>query len=181
VTHILNFPAPGLPAAPAAAGSDRARRCLDVAVSATALVALAPLLLPVAIAIRLESPGPAIFRQTRIGAGGRPFTILKFRSMRQDTADRLPLPPSDRQGVCGKWRQDPRVTRIGRFIRRTSIDELPQLINVLRGDMALVGPRPALPKEVEAYPPRARRRLAVTQASPACGKSPAARTSTSTR
>jgi len=140
--------------------TDRMRRVLDVAGAGAGLALLSPLLLGVAVAVRLDSRGPALFRQTRVGRDGKTFTMLKFRSMRADAAH-MPAVPSDRAGICGKWRDDPRVTRIGRFIRRTSIDELPQLVNVLKGDMALVGPRPALPSEVAAYPARARRRLAV--------------------
>ncbi len=108
------------------------KRALDIAVSALALAALSPLLLLTAVAIKLDSPGPVLFRQRRVGLGGRQFDILKFRSMRQSDAD----------GARSASRDDDRVTRVGRFIRRTSIDELPQLVNVLRGDMSMVGPRP---------------------------------------
>ncbi len=150
-------------AAPAHRPMDGVRRALDLAGATAGLLVLSPLLAATAIAIRLDSPGPALFRQTRVGRNGRPFTIYKFRSMRRTApgAAAAPAGPSDRDGICAKWRRDPRVTRVGRFIRRTSIDELPQLINVVRGDMSLVGPRPALPGEVAAYPPRARGRLAV--------------------
>ena len=129
----------------------------------SALVALAPLLALTALAIRLDSKGPAIFRQTRIGKDGKPFTMFKFRSMRTDAEARHRdlLEASDRDGICFKARRDPRVTRIGRFIRRASIDELPQILNVLRGEMSIVGPRPALPSEVRLYPARAYGRLAV--------------------
>lgn len=109
------------------------KRILDVAASALLLVLLAPLFILIAIAIRLDSKGPALFRQTRLGLGGRPFEILKFRTMTVlENGDVI------RQAT----RHDPRVTRIGWFLRRTSLDELPQLINVLRGEMSLVGPRP---------------------------------------
>jgi len=114
---------------------DRAvKRLFDMAVSAIALALLLPLLALVALAIRLESPGPVFFRQQRLGRGNRLFEILKFRSMRNDV--------SDHSGGRSATRDDDRVTRIGRFIRSTSIDELPQIINVLKGDMSIVGPRP---------------------------------------
>ncbi|MBO9440996.1 WecB/TagA/CpsF family glycosyltransferase [Phaeobacter italicus] len=140
-----------------------AKRVLDVATAATALVLLAPVFALTALAIRAESRGPVIFRQTRVGQNGETFTMFKFRSMSQDAEARRAavLSQSDRDGVCFKAKADPRITRVGRFIRRASIDELPQIFNVLRGDMSIVGPRPALPVEVDAYPPRALRRLAV--------------------
>jgi lipopolysaccharide/colanic/teichoic acid biosynthesis glycosyltransferase len=117
----------------------------------------------VAIAIRAESKGPVIFKQTRTGKDGKEFTMFKFRSMVQDAEEKYAalLSMSDRDGVCFKSKDDPRVTDVGRFIRRCSIDELPQLWNVIRGDMSLVGPRPALPSEVAAYPSRALKRLSV--------------------
>lgn len=140
-----------------------AHRSLDLALTGLGLLAIWPLLLAVAVAIRLESPGPVLFRQTRIGRGGKPFTLYKFRSMYRDAEARREalLATSDRDGICFKSAKDPRVTRVGRLLRRFSLDELPQLLNVLRGEMALVGPRPALPQEVEAYPKRALERLAV--------------------
>ncbi|WGW02398.1 WecB/TagA/CpsF family glycosyltransferase [Tropicibacter oceani] len=139
------------------------KRTLDIAVSALLLMLLAPLLLGVAAIIRLESPGPVIFRQTRVGRGGRPFTIYKFRSMYMDAEARQARMRglSDREGICFKARNDPRVTRIGRILRRFSIDELPQVLNVLFGHMSMVGPRPALPGEVAAYPDHAFERLRV--------------------
>jgi exopolysaccharide biosynthesis WecB/TagA/CpsF family protein len=142
---------------------DVQRRFLDITVSTSALVLLSPLLALTALAIKADSRGPVFFRQTRVGRNGTPFTILKFRSMTTDAEARRAemLSSSDREGVCFKSRTDPRVTRVGRIIRRFSIDELPQILNVLRGEMAIVGPRPALPCEVEAYPKRAMGRLAV--------------------
>ncbi len=139
------------------------RRGMDILFAGAALVALAPAGLLVGIAIRLDSPGPVLFRQTRIGRNGRPFTLFKFRSMHLDAESRRAglLAGSDRDGLCFKARRDPRVTRVGRLLRRFSIDETPQFWNVLRGEMSMVGPRPALPEEVAAYPARARRRLAV--------------------
>ncbi|MGR3376698.1 WecB/TagA/CpsF family glycosyltransferase [Salipiger abyssi] len=138
-----------------------AKRALDMALSAALLVMLAPVLLLVAALIRLESKGPALFHQQRVGRDGRAFTILKFRTMHTDAEARLAAirAQSDRQGICFKSRHDPRVTRVGRFLRRYSVDELPQILNVFKGDMSLVGPRPALPSEVAAYPAAALERL----------------------
>lgn len=139
------------------------KRALDLLVASTAIITLAPILALTALAIRLDSRGPAIFRQTRIGKDGKPFTMFKFRSMTTDAEAKRQdlLATSDRSGVCFKARRDPRVTRVGRLIRRASIDELPQIFNVLRGEMSIVGPRPALPSEVRNYPVRAYGRLAV--------------------
>lgn len=140
-----------------------ANRLLDITVAATALVLLSPLLALTALAIKVESKGPALFTQTRIGKNGRPFTMIKFRSMVSDAEAQRDsiLAQSDREGICFKSKSDPRITRIGRFIRRASIDELPQILNVLRGQMSIVGPRPALPSEVDAYPKHAFGRLSV--------------------
>ena len=139
------------------------KRALDVVTAGGALLALAPLCALVALAIKLDSRGPVLFRQTRIGQDGRPFQVFKFRSMYADAEARRAklLERSDRDGICFKLKHDPRVTRVGRIMRRLSIDELPQLINVLRGEMAVVGPRPGLAEEVAAYPPEALGRLAV--------------------
>ena len=143
--------------------ADVQRRFLDITVSVSALLLLSPLLALTAVAIKADSRGPVFFKQTRVGRNSTPFTIYKFRSMSTDAESRRAemLVSSDREGVCFKSRTDPRVTRIGRIIRRFSIDELPQILNVVRGEMAIVGPRPALPCEVEAYPTRALGRLAV--------------------
>ncbi len=140
----------------------KGKRLLDLAVSSAGIVALAPLFGLIAAAIRLESPGPALFRQTRVGQDGKTFTIFKFRSMYRDAEARRAalLAQSDRPGICFKAKNDPRVTQVGRLLRRFSLDELPQLFNVWLGDMAIVGPRPALRQEVDAYPISARRRLA---------------------
>jgi len=126
------------------------------------LVAFSPILLLTALFIRLESPGDAIFTQTRVGLKGRRFKIYKFRSMRLSTDPKyidIRQLKADREGVCAKLFKDPRITRIGRFIRKSSIDELPQLINVLKGDMLLIGPRPALPQETDIYTKKAFGRL----------------------
>lgn len=141
---------------------DKRKRLLDIIVTGLGLITLMPLFTCIALAIKLTSPGPVLFKQTRIGKDGVPFAILKFRTMHQNAERRREelLVTSDRRGVCFKSRNDPRVTSIGHFLRRFSIDELPQLLNVLKGDMSLVGPRPALASEVEAYPVYAHGRLA---------------------
>ena len=118
------------------------KRLLDVVLALAALVVLAPLLAAVALAVALESGRPVLFRQTRVGLGGREFGMVKFRSMVRDAAAIGPYFTSD---------DDPRITRVGRFIRRTSLDELPQLFNVLAGDMSLVGPRPDVPAQRSLY------------------------------
>ncbi|WP_169948856.1 sugar transferase [Microbispora sp. H11081] len=144
-----------------AGGRRLVKGVFDRLVAAVALVVLAPLLAAVALAVRATGPGPALFRQRRVGRDGAEFTILKFRTMRQDAEARKVELVSDAQGVLFKVRRDPRVTPLGAMLRRYSIDELPQLINVLRGDMSLVGPRPPLPEEVARYGDDVRRRLVV--------------------
>ena len=137
-------------------------RMVDIAASGAGLLALSPLLLATAAAIRLDSRGPVLFRQVRIGEDGQPFEMVKFRSMKVGgpSQEELRQASNDRDdGVTFKLKRDPRITAVGRFIRKYSIDELPQLWNVLKGDMSLVGPRPALPSEVEKYTPVERRRL----------------------
>lgn len=139
------------------------KRLFDMVASALALWLLAPLLLGVALAIKLTSRGPVFFRQERVGLHGRHFNMLKFRSMvtnAEELKEKLAA-LNEQTGPVFKMKNDPRITRIGRFIRKYSIDELPQLINVLRGDMSVVGPRPAVPKEVAQYQPWQRRRLSV--------------------
>ena len=140
------------------------KRGLDVVVAALALVAAAPLLAATALAIRLDSPGPIFFRQERLGKDGHPFTMLKFRSMCVDAERQLALlrDQNEASGPLFKIRHDPRITRVGRVIRKLSIDELPQLWNVLRGEMSLVGPRPPLAREVARYEDWCRRRLDAT-------------------
>ncbi len=137
------------------------KRILDVVVAAALLVLAAPLMLLIALAIKLDSPGPVIFRQRRVGKDGRLFTFYKFRGMVADAEARLHEVAhlNEVDGPIFKSRRDPRVTRVGRVLRRTSLDELPQLWNVLRGDMSLVGPRPPLPTEVAQYEPWQRDRL----------------------
>ena len=143
--------------------TDRYRRALDIGISGSALLLLSPLLGLTALAIKADTRGPVLFQQTRVGRDGQPFTMYKFRSMSLDAEAKRSsvLASSDREGVCFKSKTDPRITRVGSFIRRFSIDELPQIMNVLRGEMSIVGPRPALPCEVEAYPARALGRLTV--------------------
>lgn len=149
-----------IPHTPAAAF---VKRLTDIVVSSLALVLLSPLFLIVAATIRLADGGPVIFRQQRVGLHNKPFWMLKFRSMREDaeSMQALLMERNEMSGPVFKMTDDPRVTRIGRFIRRTSIDELPQLLNVLRGEMSLVGPRPPLPTEVSHYQAVHRRRLSV--------------------
>ncbi len=139
------------------------RRLLDIAVSGTALMLLAPLFLVVGILVKVTSKGPIIFKQQRAGQGGKPFWFFKFRSMRVDAEKiREQLAESnEKDGPIFKIKNDPRMTPIGRFLRKTSIDELPQLWNVLRGDMTLVGPRPPMLNEVAEYEPWQRERLNV--------------------
>lgn len=139
------------------------KRLLDILLGSAMVGALWPLMLLIAIAVRLSSPGPVLFIQTRIGLDGKPFPMIKFRSMYADAergrAEVAAL--SDREGICVKVRKDPRITPVGRILRRSSLDELPQLFNVLAGDMSLVGPRPALPEEVALYPTEAHGRHTV--------------------
>lgn len=138
-------------AGPQQAVGGRAKRVVDLAIAVPALILLSPLMVVITIMIRRDSPGAAIYRQRRAGLHGVPFEVLKFRSM-VDGAERLGA------GLTVK-RDDDRITRIGRFLRRTSLDELPQLINVVRGEMSIVGPRPTLPQQVERYTLEQRRRL----------------------
>jgi len=128
------------------------KRALDILISVTALVVLAIPMLVIALLIRLDSPGPAIFRQRRAGWRGKPFTMLKFRTMRADV---------DSYGASPRCGDDPRLTRIGRFLREKSLDELPQLFNVLVGQMSLVGPRPLYERQAAKWNQRQRRRLDV--------------------
>jgi lipopolysaccharide/colanic/teichoic acid biosynthesis glycosyltransferase len=141
-------------------------RALDVTLAGVTLLALSPLFLVCVIAVRATSRGPALFAQQRVGLGGRTFRMYKFRTMRHRCDDAVhrayvthmltadSAAPSGDESNVHKLQQDQRVTRVGRYLRRTSLDELPQLINVIKGDMAIVGPRPALPYEVELFEPR---------------------------
>lgn len=140
---------------------NKLKRGLDLSVASVALVASSPVMLGTALAIKLESPGPVLFKQTRVGKNGEHFSCYKFRSMYQDAEERLKelRNQNEADGPVFKMKRDPRITKVGRVIRKLSIDELPQLFNVLRGDMSLVGPRPALPREVAQYNYEQLRRL----------------------
>jgi exopolysaccharide biosynthesis polyprenyl glycosylphosphotransferase len=137
------------------------KETLDRVVAAVGLLVLLPTLLAIAVAVRTTSRGPVLFRQERVGRDGRSFSMLKFRSMVEGAERLVPAGQDDGNGVLFKLREDPRVTQVGRWLRRYSLDELPQLVNVLRGDMSLVGPRPPLPSEVERYGLDMRRRFLV--------------------
>jgi len=131
------------------------KRLVDVLLASIGLVASLPIWLAVVIAIKLDSPGPALFVQDRVGFHGRVFRFYKFRSMHVNAESRLAEIQAQNEvdGPVFKMRRDPRVSKVGAFLRRTSLDELPQLLNVLKGDMSMVGPRPPLPREVEKYRP----------------------------
>lgn len=142
---------------------EKIKRFFDICLSAAALVVLSPLLLVIAILIYLEDKGPVIYSQTRIGKDGRAFKLYKFRSMCVDADEKLKdlQKLNERDGPVFKIRDDPRVTKVGKFIRKTCIDELPQLVNIIKGDMSIVGPRPPLPNEVEQYNSYQKQRLLV--------------------
>lgn len=139
------------------------KRLIDILLSLLGLIIVSPIMLIVAILIKLESTGPVIFSQTRVGLNGKEFNMLKFRSMVQNAEELKEKlqKQNEMSGPMFKMKEDPRVTKVGRFIRKTSIDELPQLINVLKGEMSLVGPRPSLPKEVAKFEPWMLERLNV--------------------
>lgn len=139
------------------------KRLLDIAGSATALTLLLPVFVVCAVAVKASSRGPVFFRQTRVGRDGKTFTCFKFRSMRRDAHSHLEdLRGSNIQdGPAFKVRDDPRITRVGRILRKFSLDEMPQFLNVLFGDMSIVGPRPAIPTEVAKYTLWQRRRISV--------------------
>lgn len=141
----------------------RGKRVLDVILAVLVIVATCPLWALIAIAIKVESKGPAIFVQERVGRAGRRFRFYKFRSMGEDAEERRRhlVSLNEVAGPVFKIRSDPRITRVGRFLRRTSLDELPQLVNVLKGEMSIVGPRPARPAEVHQYRPSDMARLTV--------------------
>jgi exopolysaccharide biosynthesis polyprenyl glycosylphosphotransferase len=150
--------------APAIRGADRAvKRAIDLLAASLLLLVLSPFLALIGLAVRLDSKGPILYGQERLGAGGRPFRIIKFRTMRvgaEEEQEKL-RSKNEATGPLFKMRNDPRVTSVGRLLRRTSIDELPQLYNVVRGEMSLVGPRPPIPSEVKEYLEWHRKRLAV--------------------
>ncbi|PYM17025.1 MAG: glycosyl transferase [Verrucomicrobia bacterium] len=143
-------------------GTRRAKRAFDAAASSLVLLLLSPLFLLIALLIKLEDGGPVFFVQTRVGKWGRHFRMFKFRSMYVDAEQRLQellAHNQHREGITFKMKNDPRITRVGKWLRRLSLDELPQLINVSKGDMSLVGPRPPVPREVAMYSAAERRRL----------------------
>ena len=160
---LLTVPRSGL-----GRSSRRLKRALDLAGATVGLIVLAPILLACALAIRIESPGPALFRQRRIGRDDQPFEVFKFRSMyidadrRKDEVAQLNFHGGGNGNGMFKIREDPRITRVGRVLRRLSLDELPQLLNILRGDMSLVGPRPLIENEDRQVEGRYRRRLLIT-------------------
>lgn len=160
LTRVGRAPVQG----PAVALRLAGKRVVDVAGSACLLLVLAPLMLVLALMVHASSPGPVLFRQVRVGFHGREFEMLKFRSMAQDAEARLAELRTARDmgnEVLFKMRDDPRVTPLGRILRRYSLDELPQLLNVLAGSMSLVGPRPPLPGEVDRYEDHVHRRFLV--------------------
>lgn len=140
------------------------KRVMDVTLAAIGLAALSPLIALVALAIKLDSKGPVFFKQKRVGRNGAEFGMYKFRTMRPDAEEmkKKLMHLNERNGPVFKMANDPRITRLGRFLRKYSIDEAPQLLNVLKGEMSLVGPRPPLPGEVALYKPHHFRRLEVT-------------------
>jgi exopolysaccharide biosynthesis polyprenyl glycosylphosphotransferase len=160
---LLTMPRPSL-----GSSSLRLKRALDLIVGTVALLFLSPVFAACALAIKLDSPGPVLFRQRRIGRRNRPFEVFKFRSMHVDADDRkdevagLNFHGGANETGMFKIREDPRVTRVGRILRRYSLDELPQLLNIVRGDMSLVGPRPLIETEDRQIEGRFRRRLDLT-------------------
>ncbi|MCB0997408.1 MAG: sugar transferase [Acidimicrobiales bacterium] len=152
---------------PAGRAGLAAKRVVDVLGAGTVLMLTAPLMAVLALLIRLDSKGPCIYRASRLGFGGKPITVFKFRSMVSDADQgvhrdyllKLLAEDPDAGDDLYKVKDDPRITRVGRFLRRTSLDELPQLVNVLRGEMSLVGPRPEVPYVLEAYEPWMYRRF----------------------
>jgi lipopolysaccharide/colanic/teichoic acid biosynthesis glycosyltransferase len=159
--------APPIGVTPPSSGYRVVKRALDLAVAITGLILTAPVMAVVAVAIRLESPGPAVFRQRRVGQGGREFTFYKFRTMFADARERFPelyayeFGEGELETSYYKPVNDPRRTRVGAFLRRTTLDELPNLVNLLRGQVSLVGPRPEVPEMVPYYRPDQMAKFAV--------------------
>jgi exopolysaccharide biosynthesis polyprenyl glycosylphosphotransferase len=163
LSAVSGIPILTLTSTPHAASDIFLKRLMDILISSLALIVAAPAMLVIALLVKLDSRGPILFRQVRTGLNGRRFVLLKFRSMNHD-AERQRAALEERNEMKGpvfKLSRDPRVTRVGGFLRRTSLDELPQLWNVLKGDMSLVGPRPPLPSEVKQYERWHRRRLSM--------------------
>lgn len=144
-------------------GYEICKRIFDVIMCTFALIVLSPVFLVVAIAIKLEDGGEIIYKQTRLTKGGREFEMYKFRSMCPNAHEKLEelLKYNEMEGPAFKMENDPRITKVGKFIRKTSIDELPQLVNILKGEMSIIGPRPPLPREVAQYTPYQMHRLDV--------------------
>jgi len=163
IDHLEGITLIGLNTPSLARSARMLKRAMDIAGASFLLIVTAPLWIVAAILIKLESPGPILFRQERIGRGGRPFELAKFRSMTADAeARREALLAHSRQSSWLDLEHDPRITRVGRFLRLSSLDELPQLWNVLRGDMSLVGPRPLIEEEDRNVSGWARGRLDLT-------------------
>lgn len=139
------------------------KRVFDLAMGLLVFILVLPIFPLIALMIKLDSPGPVFYRQDRVGRGGRPFRFYKFRSMYREADRRLAelQGHNEQEGPVFKMKADPRITPVGQFLRRSSVDEIPQIINVLRGEMSIVGPRPPLPVEVARYQPWHRRRLDV--------------------
>lgn len=158
-----NWAASSRPLANAGGSREFAMRAFDVVLTSVGLLFLLPLFFIIAVAIRLDSPGPILFIQKRVGRGGKTFPCYKFRSMFIDAEQRRKdlLAQNERSGPVFKMKNDPRVTRVGRLLRKSSLDELPQLLNVVIGHMSLVGPRPAIPSEVDEYTAHELERLSV--------------------
>jgi len=146
---------------PCRAATSKVKRAVDICGSLVGLSIVSAVFLPIAVAIQLDNPGPVLFRQMRYGYRGRPFYIWKFRSMVPNADTRKHLVKNEANGLIFKNEDDPRITRVGRFLRRTSLDELPQFFNVLKGDMSIVGTRPPVLNEVAKYRPHHWQRLAV--------------------
>jgi exopolysaccharide biosynthesis polyprenyl glycosylphosphotransferase len=161
IDDLNGVPLIGIKSVSISGGNLAVKRLMDIVVAVLGLVILSPVMLVVAVLVKLDSQGPVIFRQTRIGRGGRPFTVFKFRSMRAGAEEEKPTLTdlNEASGPLFKIKEDPRITRLGGFLRRASLDELPQLYNVLRGEMSVVGPRPHLPEEVQQYQEWHRKRL----------------------
>jgi exopolysaccharide biosynthesis polyprenyl glycosylphosphotransferase len=163
IEHLGEVPMIGLREEVIGRGWRIVKRAFDIFVALCIVVLGAPIWLLISLAIVLDSPGPVIFKQTRLGEGERPFTFLKFRTMVRDADAQKEtlLEENDTDRRLPKIKDDPRVTHVGRWLRKHSMDEIPQFINVLRGDMSIVGPRPAIPSEVDLYLPWHRHRMDV--------------------
>lgn len=158
---VAETPAIDHPSVPESLAYRVSRRLFDLFFGSLILLLVAPVVPLLVAMVRLDSPGPVLYRQARVGQGGRRFMFYKFRSMYAGSDRRLEelTARNEQSGPVFKMRDDPRITPVGRFLRRSSLDEIPQILNVLKGDMSIVGPRPALPAEVAKYEPWQRRRL----------------------